>query len=159
MKNYIKTFSLLFLAISSLTLTTGCGGKKMDTPEKTFGLTSYYDVMLEGNNSNHEIQEAIIVESEEAMQEMMAQINSTRKPGLKIPSVNFKKEALIFAYGGQKSTGGFSVEVTEVRNEKSLLHFNFELIKAEGDMATMSITTPFKIIKVERDDKKITASF
>ncbi|PQJ32611.1 hypothetical protein BST92_12030 [Nonlabens arenilitoris] len=130
----------------------------MDTPEKTFGLTSYYDVLLEGNNSNHESQETIVVNSEEGLQELMAQINSTRKPGLKIPSVNFKKETLIFAYGGQKSTGGFSVDVTEVRNEKNLLHFNFELIKGEGDIATMSITTPFKVIKVKHDDKKITAS-
>ncbi|GAK95222.1 hypothetical protein JCM19298_1351 [Nonlabens ulvanivorans] len=127
----------------------------MDTPEKVFGLTSYYEVILEGNNSNHELQETIVVQSEESMQELMGgQINSTRKPGLKIPSVNFKKEALVFAYGGQKSTGGYSVEVTEVRNEKNLLHFNFELIKAEGDMATMSLTTPFQIIKVTHDDKK-----
>ncbi len=159
MKNYIKTFSLLFLVISSITFTSSCKGKKMDTPEKVFGLTSYYEVMLEGNNSNHGLQETIVVQSEESMQELMGQINSTRKPGLKIPSVNFKKEALVFAYGGQKSTGGYSVEVTEVRNEKNLLHFNFELIKAEGDMATMSLTTPFQIIKVTHDDKKITASF
>ncbi|EAS19513.1 hypothetical protein BBFL7_00058 [Flavobacteria bacterium BBFL7] len=131
----------------------------MDTPEKVFGLTSYYEIMLEGSNSNHVSQEIIIADHEEAMQELMGEINSTRKPGLKIPSINFKKEVLIFAYGGQQSTGGYAVDVTEVRNEDDLLHFNFDLIKPQGEMVTMSITTPFKIIKVKRDDKKITASF
>ncbi|MGJ8684405.1 MAG: protease complex subunit PrcB family protein [Nonlabens sp.] len=158
MRNYITMCSLLLLAVSTVAI-TGCKGKKMDEPEKVFGLQSYYELIHEGSNSNHEIKEVIIVNSQEELLAQFAQINSTRKPGLEIPEINFKRETVVFAYGGQQTTGGYFIDIPEIEDEKDLTHFNFELKREKGDMVTMSLTTPFKIIKVKHDDKKITASF
>lgn len=146
---------LLLLAVSFI----NCKGKKMDSPEKAFGIQSYYELIHEGSNSNHEEMEVIVVDSQEQMAELYAQINSTRKPGLTIPNVDFKKEVLIFAYAGQKSTGGYNIDITEIEDKEDEKIFLFELKSPQGEMVTMSITSPFKIIKVTHEDKKITASF
>ncbi len=156
MKNYIKVLSLLLLAASSITV-TNCKGKKVDTTEKILGIESYYEIVLENNNSNHEIKEAVVIQSQEKMQNLFSEINMTRRPGIPLPNVDFNKESLIFAYGGRLSTGGNKMNITQVKNEDDQLHFEFQIIKPQGT-ATMSITTPVMIVRIKNDDRKITAS-
>lgn len=158
MKNYIKTFSLLLIAVSMIAL-TNCKGAKMDKAGKALGIESFYELIYQGSNSNNEEREVIVVQSQDKLEELFAQINSTRRPGLEIPKVDFKTETVVFAYAGQKSTGGYHVDLTHVDDKEDQTHFKFEIKRAPGDMATMSITTAFKIIKVKSKDKKITASF
>lgn len=158
MRNYIMKCSAILLLISSFTI-IGCKSKNFDKPGEVFGLTSYYNLVFKGENSNHDQKEVIIVTSQEKLQELMGQINSTRRPGIEIPTVDFDEETLIFAYGGKKSTGGYHVDISKIKNRKSNIHFIFEVKQDDGDMASMSITTPVKIIRVKHDDKKITASF
>ncbi|WP_438962888.1 protease complex subunit PrcB family protein [Nonlabens sp.] len=131
----------------------------MNAPEKAFGIQSYYELIHEGSNSNHEKMEVIVVSSQEQMEGLYAQINSTRKPGLTIPEVDFKEEVLIFAYAGQKPTGGYHIAITEVEDKKVEKRFLFDLKSPQGKMVTMSVTSSFKIIKVTHEDKKITATF
>lgn len=131
----------------------------MDTQEKVFGTESFYELVYEGSMSNIDYQTALVIESEEEMQHQFATINRTRKPGLKLPVVDFKKEVLIFAYAGRHNSGGYSVDVSKVNNEDDQIHFYFTIQQPQSDMVSMSLTSPFKIIRVERDDKKITASF
>jgi len=157
MKNYTKVFFLLLLTVSMITL-TGCKGKQINNSKNILDIESQYELILEDNNSNHDIKEVIVVQSQEKMEKLFSQINSTRIPGIKKPEINFKEEVLVFAYGGQLSTGGYQLDIVEVINENDSVHFNFNLKRPEG-LVTTSITSPVKIIKVNHGDKKITASF
>ena len=67
----------------------------------------------------------LIVETPEVLLEIFATINSTRKPGIPVPKVDFEKESVAFINIGETSTGGHSVTVIEIieMEEKLIIYW------------------------------------
>jgi uncharacterized protein (DUF885 family) len=67
------------------------------------------------------------------------------------PEINFNSRACIVVYQGQKSTGGYSIEIAEVRRDGTVLAVNVrERRPAFGDVTTQIITSPFVAVSIPR---------
>lgn len=131
------------------------------TPEENFGKQSYYTLVSEGDQSNVETKDVLVITNAEQLKEVFATINSTRKPGIVMPEVDWKEESVIAAFVGTKSTAGYGLTIFQVRDKENERIYKFEeILPASGnEVVSMVMTTPYMIIKVKNDDKKITASF
>lgn len=71
--------------------------------------------------------------------------------GRPVPEMNFTTRAVIVVYQGQKSTGGYSVAVEEIRRDGTVLAVRVnERRPASGSITTQVITSPFVAVSVPR---------
>ena len=71
--------------------------------------------------------------------------------GHRRPEINFNSRACVVVYGGQKPTGGYSIEVAEIRRDGTVLAVNVrERRPAFGDVTTQVITSPFAAVSIPR---------
>jgi uncharacterized protein (DUF885 family) len=67
------------------------------------------------------------------------------------PEINFATRACIVVYQGQRPTGGYSIEVEEIRRDGTVLAVKTrERRPAFGDVTTQVITSPFVAVSVTR---------
>jgi uncharacterized protein (DUF885 family) len=71
--------------------------------------------------------------------------------GRPVPDVNFNSRACVVVYQGQKPSGGYSVEVEEIRRDGTVLAIDVrERRPAFGDVTTQVITSPFVVVSIPR---------
>jgi uncharacterized protein (DUF885 family) len=71
--------------------------------------------------------------------------------GRPLPEVNFNARSVVVAYQGQKSTGGYSISVEEIRRVGTVLAVGVrERRPASGDVTTQVITSPFVAVSIPR---------
>ncbi|HLO72641.1 MAG TPA: protease complex subunit PrcB family protein [Flavobacterium sp.] len=64
----------------------------------------------------------------------------------KLVVVNFKENDVIVLYQGQKTSGGFEIDVEKITWEnKILLVTKTEIVPNKGEMVTMGLTSPYCI--------------
>jgi uncharacterized protein (DUF885 family) len=84
--------------------------------------------------------------------------------GRPAPEINFNTQAVIVAYQGRKSTGGYSINISGIRREGTTLTVNAKE-QSPGAMSAQMLTSPFvaviiprppngSIVKFEMDVKK-----
>jgi hypothetical protein len=131
------------------------------TPEQNFGKQSYYTALSDGPKSNIENKGVRLITNDRELQEVYVKINSTRKPIIEIPEVNWNNQTVIAAFAGRKSTAGYSLEIYQVREREKERIYQFAEIPSSSaaDVVSTVITTPYMIVLVNNDGKKITASF
>jgi uncharacterized protein (DUF885 family) len=67
------------------------------------------------------------------------------------PEINFNSRACIVVYQGQQSTGGYSIEIAEVKRDGTVLAVDVrERRPAFGDVTTQVITSPFVVVSIPR---------
>jgi uncharacterized protein (DUF885 family) len=67
------------------------------------------------------------------------------------PEINFNSRACIVVYQGQRPTGGYSIEITEIRRDGTVLAVKTnERRPAFGDVTTQVITSPFVAVSIPR---------
>ncbi len=151
-KLYSKYIKGIVILIPLLLLTT-C---KTVVPENNSGKNIQFQVLITNSHSNFPEQRNLIIESSEALQEILATINSTRKPGISIPKVNFENENVAFINIGETSTGGHSVVVKKIiETEASVVIYYEGKSPKAGENATMVITSPFTMVKFKKQSKPV----
>lgn len=157
MRIYMNQCLQLLLAASFIVISS-CGSKSNMKSEESKSNDEIYTIIEQGDMSNHDAKEVMVISTTEQLNEIYLEINSTRRPGLPIPKIDFDDYTVIAAFAGTKSTGGHSVVIEPVVNQNGV-HFNCSIKSPEAmQPATMAITTPFIIVKTLKSDKKITAS-
>lgn len=67
------------------------------------------------------------------------------------PEINFNVRAVVVVYQGQKPTGGYSIEIAEIRRDGTVLAVKVnERRPAFGDVTTQVITSPFVAVSIPR---------
>jgi hypothetical protein len=73
----------------------------------------------------------------------------------KVEAIDWKKQMVVVATGGTKSTGGYSVEVTDLKVKDGVLTVHWKLNTPKpGAPVTRAITHPAQAALVERFDGK-----
>jgi hypothetical protein len=74
----------------------------------------------------------------------------------KVESIDWKKQMVVVATGGTKSTGGYSVEITDLKVKDGVLTVHWKMNAPKpGSPVTRAITHPAQAALVERFDGKI----
>jgi hypothetical protein len=71
--------------------------------------------------------------------------------GRPLPDVSFDTRAVVVAYQGQQSTGGYSIEITGIKRTGTVLAVTVsERRPASGSLTTQVITSPFVAVSIPR---------
>jgi hypothetical protein len=69
------------------------------------------------------------------------------------PIVDFDREMIVGIFLGEKSTGGYEVEIVRAERRDSLLYFYYrEESPPPGAMVTQALTQPFHLVRVAKYD-------
>jgi hypothetical protein len=80
--------------------------------------------------------------------------------GRPVPDVNFGTRAVVVAYQGRQRTGGYSIEIAEIRRDGIVLAVTVrERRPASGDVTTQVFTSPFVAVSVPRPAAGATVRF
>jgi hypothetical protein len=69
------------------------------------------------------------------------------------PSIDFNREIVVGIFLGEKSTGGYEMEIVRAERRDSLLYFYYrEKIPSPGAIVTQALTQPFHLVRVPKYD-------
>ncbi len=106
-----------------------------------------------GGNSEFSFE---LVHSNDQYLELINRLNLNDIEDEKLLDINFKENDILVTYLGERTTGGYSIEIDEVYWRESILYVKTNEIKpGKGDMVTMVITHPFCISLIPKADKVI----
>lgn len=81
--------------------------------------------------------------------------DSTNTPPALAPIVDFDREMVVGIFLGEKSTGGYEVEIVRAERRDSSLYFYYrEESPPPNAMVTQALTQPFHLVKITKDQKQ-----
>jgi len=70
--------------------------------------------------------------------------------------INFSEEMVVGVFLGEKQTGGYEVEVTDVLDQNDYIEFQIKINEPDpGEIVAQSITSPYHIIKLNKIEKEM----
>ncbi len=147
--NPIKLFLL-----ATLFLFGACNGQKKTALQKeTVAMNDQLQLLVSDDHSGADVSENLIIRDTKALREFYSKINMTRKPGLPVPEIDFKKEMVIITCSGERNDGSSPVlSVEEVTDSQMVLSTS---LKSATKNSAQAITSPFSIYKMPLTDKEI----
>jgi hypothetical protein len=106
-----------------------------------------------GSQSGVRERKFVVIKSESDWKALWNSHASLSVPPKKPPLVDFQTEMIVAVFSGEKSTGGYSIEITRIE-EDSTKHA-LEVIVHEskppsGAMVIQALTQPYHIVKLTR---------
>lgn len=126
-----------------------------------FDKTQYQPVIAEGNvnyetfiksqNSDYSERVFYTISNEQDWNELMDKAISQTN----IPAIDFTKEMLIVAFQGKKPTGGYSIEISNLKKKDGIIGVTIVESEHGSDCITAQvITSPFHIVKISKTSDK-----
>lgn len=128
----------------------GCSSAK----QKSIQQEITFEVLLEGTHGGYKDAEFMVIDNSKDLKQIYTHLNKIRKPGFPIPKINFEKELVLALFMGEKSSGGYTILISEIEEVKDKVHVFIKKTKPEGMAATV-ITRPFYFCKIPKTDKEI----
>lgn len=126
----------IFLVIVLLVL-LGCSAKKS-------GAQSEYTVIKQETYGGTEQEKSVLINSRSELAKLYREI------GIKqLPEVDFENHSVVAFFMGEKSTGGYSINITGVAIKNGVATITL-LKSAPSGMATMALTRPYCIATIAK---------
>lgn len=150
MKNQLKLLSILAL----LTVLFSCKTKEntVKTNEKTTKMNTIYKVLLNESHGGYKEAKQLIINDNQALNQVYMQLNMMRKPGIPIPKIDFDKNTVIALFFGTKNTGGNSYQITDITTVATDLQVKVTEEKAK--IGTSVITQPSLFVLIPKTAAK-----
>ena len=130
---------------------TSCPDKTQQNSQDDNSFVSLYKGRMNGAGDMK--QQNKVVKSEKEWKRLLSQLTISQT---NLPEIDFSKNTLLVLIDKVRNTGGFSVEVENVKTENDKL---IVVVKHTGpkptDMVTMAIEQPFQVIKINKTNKEI----
>ncbi len=95
----------------------------------------------------------IVIRSQEQWAAFWARHSSTQVGPPSPPDIDFSAEMVAGVFLGEKSTGGYTAEITRAELDGSDLRFYYrERSPTPGAMVTQALTQPYHLVKLPRHD-------
>lgn len=99
---------------------------------------------------------SLVINDEKSLTDLFAKINKTRKPGLKMPKIDFNRSTLLFfAAGAQKGTD--KVKLNKKSETEGTVVMSIEKVKDKSSNEIVSY--PFCLYELPKKDKQIILDF
>jgi len=142
-------FAAVFL---SLWVLDACAAQAPLPNPMTIPLTT----IQKGNFSDIREPLQVIVRTQEAWEDLWKRHTSIQSPRSPLPTINFATEMVVGLFAGEKTTGGYDVELTRAELKDSNLYIYFaEKTPIPGGMAIQALTQPFHLAKLAKHDAAV----
>ena len=96
-----------------------------------------------------------VIQDKVAWEKLWSEHRANMKGDLKVPEIDFSKEMVVFAALGRQRTGGYAIEVSNIRPASNRLQISIKRkTPPAGAMVTQALTAPFHIVAVPKSDLK-----
>ncbi len=149
-----KTNLILALPLVALIfLITACG-----TPveqEEDLGLIGEqelsnveFETLVKSTHSSYQDEDHFVIVDEEGLNNL--------ELGELSEKVNFEEEMILAVFMGERTTGGYSIEIVEIMEKDDVVEVIIgQTSPGEDDMVSMAFTYPEHIVKMEKTEKPI----
>ncbi|MFL6254697.1 MAG: DUF885 family protein [Pyrinomonadaceae bacterium] len=116
-----------------------------------------FSLLATGSTSTREGGRAIELITDEGAWRRVWEVIGAGRP---LPDVSFDTRAVVVAYQGQQRTGGYSIEITDIKRTGTVLAVTVsERRPASGSLTTQVITSPFVAVSIPRPPSGATVRF
>ncbi|WP_211018455.1 hypothetical protein [Maribacter sp. MMG018] len=113
--------------------------------------TMQLTLLIEDNYSGQDEEEFLTINDQNELEKFFGKVNRTRKPGLPIPEVDFKKEMVIVWCGGNKDSSKLRLSVKNTTDQSIFLKKErMTLSNLKG-----AVITPFVMYKLPKTQKVV----
>ncbi|MEW6295926.1 MAG: DUF4382 domain-containing protein [Candidatus Diapherotrites archaeon] len=124
--------------------------------EEEHGKEIDFETIEKGYNSGYKTAENLVVKDNSAWQAAWSKVKEGVSPAPELPSVDFSKEMVIAVFMGEQSTGGYSIEIDDLREQgNSIRVFVEESSPGPDEVVTLALTQPYHIVRTYLTDKNI----
>ncbi|TVR12966.1 MAG: protease complex subunit PrcB family protein [Phormidium sp. GEM2.Bin31] len=116
--------------------------------------TISFETQEQGNYSGFNDSFERLITEESEWQGFWQQLHGTVSPSPDIPEIDFENYSIIAVGLGDRSDGSYGVQVDRVRQEGEELVVHYLETRGCG-MATMAITQPYHIVRIERTSRPV----
>jgi hypothetical protein len=93
----------------------------------------------------------LAVKSEDEWRRVWAQHASVRAPMPSPPQIDFSREMVIAVFGGERTTGGFTVEVTGIELSAGITRVTYREGRPPPDsLLTQALVQPYHLVRTPR---------
>ncbi len=97
-----------------------------------------------------------VIKNREDFSELWRSLKSIFIPFPEPTFIDFEKFMLICVFMGERSTGGFNIEIERIiERGREILVYVKEESPGRNCVVTMAFTQPYHIVKLEKKDKKV----
>ena len=132
----LLTLSLLLLIV------TGCSINVLNNMRVSNAIT--FELLKQDAYGGRDAKSTVIITSQSQLQELYKELGWGS-----VPAVDFGKNNVVALFMGQKSTGGYSINVRKVTVEDDTATVEALETSPEG-MATMALTAPYCIVVIPK---------
>mmetsp|Transcript_32081 Transcript_32081/g.47862 ORF Transcript_32081/g.47862 Transcript_32081/m.47862 type:complete len:253 (-) Transcript_32081:520-1278(-) len=127
---------------------------------KAMAETITFSTVAQGHNSGIENAANEIIQSGPDFYELWGRHTSISSPPDGVPPVDFHTETVLAVFRGNKSSGGYGVEVKGVEDTGDEIVVSCETTDpSPDDMVTMALTQPFHIVRTPKTTKDVRFEF
>ncbi|TLF42277.1 hypothetical protein [Maribacter aurantiacus] len=109
------------------------------------------DLIMRGDHSGFEQEQLLIIDSRLEFEKFFGKINRTRKPGLPVPEIDFKRNSVIVRLKGTTTNNEPDITLQKSSEESLLL----KKIRTNSRKETTAVLTPFFIYSVPKANKDV----
>jgi len=141
---FIICLPLFFLLLN-------CNGNKSTVESPIQSETIPFTTIVNGSHSNYNEGAEITITSQKELQEVFNRLNSTRKPGYPVPSIDFNVKVVFFYATQELSYGGAPITIARVEKKKNQIL----VMPVDEEMDPMKLVTtvmssPFVMIALQK---------
>lgn len=134
-------FAILLFSCNSTKKTVEESNNNSSEVKKTSTM-NLYEVLTQSAYQGKEEKSYEVIKDKTSLQNLYALVNDTE-----VPKVDFSKSRIVALFLGQRNSGGYEIKVKNVEEKAGKIVVTVEETKPEG-MATMAITNPYSIVKI-----------
>jgi len=113
--------------------------------------TIAFAAVAQGSNSQISEPRHVVVRTADEWQALW-KLHSTNAP----PSVDFSKSMVVGVFLGTRPTAGYGVRIVNVRGTGDAIVVDYREQKpAPGGMTAQMLTSPFQLVSIPRDNRKV----
>lgn len=110
-----------------------------------------FTTIAQGCNSAYPTANQLVINNTTEWVDFWQEHSSDNIPPPPVPEVDFTQYQVVAVFAGEKSTGGYSVEITSVETTNSQLVITAKYSQPQADdIVTEAFTYPHHIIKIPR---------
>src|SRR5690554_1328146 len=140
MKKIHQLFPIKLTLILSLVILASCGITKSNKEVS-------YQVLTDSSYQGKKQESFEVIDNHNDLNKLYATINDEL-----VPNIDFAKSRVVALFMGEKNTGGYTIGIESVRQEKGKVIVKVKKTYPDG-MATMALTQPYMIAKIDTTRK------